>query len=320
MWIALFIVVSVTFAQDGSVLTPENIGSASVLAQFDAPDADSLVISPDGSLLASYAEGGSVTTWDISGEEPAQLAVIDVMANDVTFSPDSSQLVIASMRVEAYDPASGEELLEYGVFSVGTWAIDFAPDGASLAAQVGVNEADNTVAIYDSESGQLTRVLASTTNARSIAYSSDGVMLAWDNPVMEIVTVSDISSSVPSTVHQIGSSDVTIHALDFSSDGALLAGGYDDGTQYVWSVENGAADFRFTDPIGGAVRYLEFSPNGDMLAVVGSEGQFVVRDMNLGSVVLEGDGNMRGFVWLPDGTALITLDDSGVASLWGVAE
>ena len=148
----------------------------------------SLSFSPDGQTLASGSGGTDIGLWDVTtGQKKTHLYHHHV--NSVSFSPDGLTLASGSWDgniflwdantehlhtdvAHLHHPDPHKKTLAHKGF---VNSIAFSPDGATLAS----GSADNTIRLWDVETGQLLHTFIGHRDAvNSVAFSPDGATLA----------------------------------------------------------------------------------------------------------------------------------------------
>ena len=214
--------------------------------------AEAIAFSPDGRLLAAAFGDGPIRLWDAkSGEavgEPLGAAAKDLggVAQDVTFSPDSSMLVAAFVNPDgqggaavAWRVSDGKELFTLNIddgYGRGS-AVAFSPDGELLATGGGTGE----IKLWDARTGEQSGpsltgtagwVLAlefGPTSERLVSTGSDGVTRLWD-----LERRAPFGSPLPG----IGGEDYLV--ADVTADGTRLVVVSLSDRRWLWPLDNEA--------------------------------------------------------------------------------
>lgn len=224
-------------------------------SEIGLPHADSLVshpavaFAPDGQILASGADDGSVSLWDRSrGERRARLLV--------------------SRRSRSYLPQVVDRALKLGLPIFADFesdrmrALAFSPDGQLLVAAC----IDGLVQLWHLPSGrQWTALPGEFTDISCLVFSPDSRALAVPNgSQIEIWDVADRAGQ-PRRSRTIRGPEATVRCLAFSRDGRWLASGSDDWNIHLRRAETGEEVSRFQGHTA-RVSALAFSADGKTLA------------------------------------------------------
>jgi len=160
-----------------------------------------LTFSPDGRLLATADNTGTVTLLDVAtGEMVRQLPGHRRLVSHVAFSPDGRRLASSSWdsTVILWDLATGREAATLQGHMRSVLCVTFSPDGRRLAT----SSEDQTVRLWDAETGQEVMTLRGHTDiVPSVVFSPDGnrlvsagsdgtVQVREASPAIDLITAS----------------------------------------------------------------------------------------------------------------------------------
>ena len=157
---------------------------------------NTVAFSPDGSILVSGNDDGTVQVWNAVTWQPEKLI-------------DASTSILSSVAF-----------------------VTFSPDGGTLAS--GIRRGGSTIRLWDAATGQLKRTLNHWSSVRSVAFSPDGSTLASGGPNSAEIRLWDVVTGQLITTLE-GHSGV-INSVMFSPDGSALASGSSDHTVLLWDM------------------------------------------------------------------------------------
>ena len=207
----------------------------------------SMVLSPDGDILASGSEDTTIRLWDMhTGEHKRTLKGHERRVYSVAFSPDGKVLASGSddntIRLWRVDTGETEKILtghagefegvDNGPSSVeGVKSVAFSPDGKTLASGGG----DNVIHLWDVETGKSKIALIGHTHwVFSLAFSPDGKTLASGSVDSDIRLWDAHTGEHKKTLN---GHSAWVRSIAFSSDGKTLVSGSDDGSVLLWKID-----------------------------------------------------------------------------------
>ena len=193
--------------------------------------------------------------------------------NDITFSPDGTQLAVATtIGIWIYDVLTGRAVKLLTGEMKGANAISYSPNTRDLLAGA---HSDRTVRLWNVSTGnqKLLPALSEHTKAiYTIDFSADGRMLASgseDNTIRvcdvhteELLSILPESNAAVYTVAFAPNSGTQVVSVS-----SILAGGSGDGTIRVWDAGSGSLMYELNEHNKSVVE-VDFSPDGNNLVSV----------------------------------------------------
>ena len=235
-----------------------------------------LAFSPDGHLLASADDAGTLLLWHRSTGAQKVLTRGPKWASSLVFSPDGKTLASGRLdTIRFWDTITGEEKDALTGLPANIGDLSFSPDGKTIVSVTGSGE----ICISDRFTGepQKTFAVPITDNVFSTAFSPDGKMVAIGSRDGNIY-LSDLNTGELKRTLTGHSDDV--ERVVFSPDGKMLASSSCiDETVRIWDVHTGEHRRTLTEHTGD-IEGLAFSPDGKTLASSGS-GDGTIRFWNV---------------------------------------
>jgi WD40 repeat protein len=279
--------------------------------------------SPNGNLMATGGEDGTIRVWDPkTGELDKALVGHDGPVQDLSWSPDSQQLASGADddTVRFWDVPSGNETQKTKVDNPSKQPlfVSFSPDGNTLA----YGGAEGVIHLWDVESGEVRKLDGPKEGVRSVSWAGDGQTLVAAN-ANATLTVWDVTSGQARATlkgHAGLVTDVDISPDDKTVASSAASPGEDESVR-LWDLATGEPRNTLPAHKHGA-ECIVFSPNGRLLVSGGAEGDGRLRVWNIdtGKLVYEqepheGNRSIASVTVSPDGNMLAVAHHDGTVRL-----
>ncbi|TAE60165.1 MAG: hypothetical protein EAZ76_07925 [Nostocales cyanobacterium] len=270
---------------------------------------NSVVISPDSSLIASASADETINLWYPNGKLLKTLQGHQKVVNSVSFSPDSQVIISGSQdhTVKLWDREGNILNTIKGHTSVINSAI-FSPDGEIIASA----SADNTVKLWTKKGKNITTITDHKDAVLGLAWSPDGQILASASADHTV----KLWNREGKLIKELLGSEEALKSVAWSPDGTIIAAASLDKSIRLWNQEGKL--LRTLSGHTSAVTSVNFSPNGKIIASASTDE--TVKLWSVSGTLL---GTLRGHhnwvnsvTFSPDGKRLLSAGRDKTVKIW----
>jgi WD40 repeat protein/tRNA A-37 threonylcarbamoyl transferase component Bud32 len=219
--------------------------------------------SPDGTKVVSASDDRTARVWNAAtGSLVFECTGDTDNVQSAAFSPNGQRIASGSgdTTVRIWDAASGNLLMTNTAHTATVWVVAWSPDGTKVASASGNAKAtipDNTVKVWDINTGNILTYSGHSSTVFYVAWSPDGKRLA-SGSVDTTVQVWDAATG--ETLSTYNEHTAAVYGVSWSPDGTMIASGGIDMTVKVWDVANNTTRYTYRGH-SGAVYGVAWSPD-----------------------------------------------------------
>ena len=246
-----------------------------------------LTISPDGKLIGSAGDDGSVRLWNDSLVETRVLSGHAGSAvTDVAFASNGRQLLSVGRDtvLRSWNVATGQQDQAMLAHEHPIRTIAVSPNGRYIATA----GEETRIMLWNAKTGKLKAILSGHLDfVNGLAFSNNGKWLATAGADKRILLWDVQSGELLRTLR--GHSEA-VNAVAFSRNNQLLVSSSDDATIKLWDVATGT-QIRSLAAHEAPVRAVAISPNQKFLVSAGEDARIIVWDLVSGKPLQALPGN-----------------------------
>jgi WD40 repeat protein len=274
--------------------------------------------SPDGQIIASAADDGTVRLWDKQGDPIGQpFQGHQGLVHSVAFSPDGQYLVSGGgdNTIRLWDKQGNLIGQPFQSYHGKVLSVAFSPDGQYIAS----GGDDKRVRLWDLKGKQIGQLQGHRGKIWFVAFSPDGQYIASgsDDNTIRLWDKQGNLIAQPFKGHHDH-----VFSVAFSPDGKTIASGSADNTIRLWNLQGNAIAKPFTGH-EDYVRSVTFSHDGKYI-LSGSDDKTIrlwdLKGNQIGQPLIGHEYYLYSVAFSPDGATIVSSSEDGTVRLWNTAD
>jgi WD40 repeat protein len=278
--------------------------------QFDTEQItlNNLIFSPDGKIIASGSDDGTIKLWHQNGTAIATISGDRNKLKSINFSPDGKIIASASQDGTIKLWQQNGSLIK-AIF--GHQSSVVSASFISDKTLVSVSK-DGTVKLWQLDGTLIKNISLKSNEITSVTISPNGKIIAVGNEEGNVELWKIDGTLIRTFVGHQG----WVTSISFSPNGDNIASGSDDKTIKLWKADGTL--IRTFEGHTGSINTVSFSHDGKIIASGSSDQTVKIWQLN-GTLIntLRGHGNsVTSVSWSQDDKIIASGSDDGIVKLW----